>query len=185
MSEILTQKPAEVCSWCGKQNSQRLANCAACGTRLVAETEPAREPDEPPNPKSRLLAICLTLIFGPLGLIYLQAWGTMVLLIAIAVPFVFTHKGGLWITFGGRVLCAAIAYCLVEETSGKPNASRDTTRLLNAAARLENENREQAISAYEEIVRLYPNTRASKEATSTIEILKRNVQMAGSNPRND
>jgi len=175
MSEILTNAPADVCNWCGMQNAQRLPNCAGCGTQLVAEAEPAPALDAVPKPKSKALAICLTLIFGPLGLIYVQAWSTMVLLIAIALPSIFTHKGGLWITFGGRILCAVIAYCLIEENGAEPNATRDATRLLNAAARLENENREKAILAYQEIIRLYPNTRASKEATSNIEILERAV----------
>jgi hypothetical protein len=176
MSDILTTEPLEACSWCGKQNAQRLANCAGCGTRLVAEAAPAPTLDEVPKPKSKLLAVCLTLIFGPLGLIYVEAWATLVLLIAVALPFVFTHRGGLWLTFGGRILCAAIAYCLVEENGPGPNANRDATRLLNAAARLENTNREEAILAYEEIIRLYPNTRASKEARSNIEILKQPVE---------
>jgi hypothetical protein len=175
MSEALTTGPAEVCSWCGKQNSQRLPSCAGCGTRLVAETEPEPNLDESPKPKSRVLAICLTLLFGPLGLIYVQAWGTMIVMILVVAPFIITHRGGLWITLGARFVCAAFAYSLVKETSPEPNAARDATRLLTAAARLEGENREQAISAYEEIIRLYPNTRASKEAAGNIETLKRNV----------
>jgi hypothetical protein len=176
MSEILTEEPAAICSWCGKENSQRLPNCAGCGTRLAAEVEPPFSLDEAPKPKSRLLAICLTLIFGPLGLIYLQAWGTMVLLIALAFPFVLTQKGGLWVTLGARFVSAAMAYSLVREKSTKPNETRDATRLLNAAARLETVNRDEAILAYENIIQLHPDTRASREAMRNIEILKRRVE---------
>src|SRR4051812_44537985 len=114
MSEILTNELAELCDWCGRQNSQRLPSCAGCGTRLVAETEPEPNPDEPSKPKSRVLAICLTLLFGPLGLIYVQAWGTMFVMILALVPFIVTHRGGLWITLGVRFVCAAFAYALVK-----------------------------------------------------------------------
>jgi len=175
MSEVLTATPAEVCSWCGRQNSQRLPSCAGCGTRLIAETEPESSSDESPKPKSRVLAVCLALLFGPLGLIYVQAWGTMLVMMGIVYVCIFTHTGGLWITLGGRFICAALAYALVKEKSADPNPARDANRLLTAAARLEGENREQAILAYEEIIRLYPNTRASKEAAGNIETLKRSV----------
>jgi hypothetical protein len=175
MSEVLITGPAEVCSWCGRENSQRLPSCAGCGTRLVAETQPEPGLDESPQPKSRVLAVCLALLFGPLGLIYVQAWGTMLVMILVFAPFIITHRGGLWITLGARLICAAFAYTLVKENSAEPNAARDATRLLTAAARLEGENREQAILAYADIIRLYPNTRASKEAASNIETLKRSV----------
>ena len=50
---------------------------------------------------------------------------------------------------------------------------RDAARFLNAAARLESVDREKAIAAYRDIVRLYPNTTASREAAQNIEILIR------------
>jgi len=173
MSEILTEEPAAACSWCGKENLQRLPNCAGCGTRLVAKVEPAPVLDEAPKPKSKMLAICLTLIFGPLGLIYVEAWGAMLLVIVVGLPFVITHTGGMWVTLGARFICMTIAYCLIEENSAEPNTTRDTTRLLTAAARLETVNRDEAILAYEDIMRLYPNTSASEEAARNIETLRR------------
>ena len=173
MSANLAEQPATICDWCGKENAQRLANCTSCGTRLVAEAEPAPEAEDSPKPKSRLLAVCLSLFFGPLGLIYVNAWGTAFLMLAIALPLLFTHAGGLWVTFGFRILCAFLAFSLVKENAVEPDSTRDSERLLVAAARLENVNREEAILAYEDIIRLYPNTRASNEAARNIETLKR------------
>jgi len=56
--------------------------------------------------KSKLLAIILALIFGPLGLIHARAWITAFVMILIAVSFIITHTGGMWIAIGGRILCA-------------------------------------------------------------------------------
>ena len=173
MSTSPSAVPAATCNYCGAPNPDRLVFCSGCGNRLVDELETPEEIEQPAKPKSRILAVCLTLIFGPLGLIYVNAWGTMLLMIALAIPFLLTHAGGLWVTFGSRVLCSVLAYTMVTERSEAPNERRDAARFLNAAARLESVDREKAIAAYRDIVRLYPNTTASREAAQNIEILIR------------
>jgi hypothetical protein len=119
------------------------------------------------------LAVLLALIFGPLGLLYVRAWGTASVLVLITAPLVIMHKGGLWLTVGGRILCGALAYAMAAEQDETPNARRDSERLLDEAASLESLDRTKAIAAYEEIIRLYPNAVASKEAKRNIETLKR------------
>lgn len=56
-----------------------------------------------------------------------------------------------------------------------PNPQRDAASLLDEAARLESVDFHKAISAYEEVIHQYPDTRASKEAASAVEVLKRSV----------
>jgi hypothetical protein len=123
--------------------------------------------------KSKLLAIGLALIFGPLGLLYIKAWENAVVMILIGAPFVLTRPGGMGLTIGSRILSAAWAYCLLIEQDEAPNFSRDSSRLLNEAARLESVDRAKAVAVYEEIVRLYPDTVASKEAARSIQTLTR------------
>jgi hypothetical protein len=96
-------------------------------------------------------------------------------MIVIGAPFILTHTGGLWLTIGGRLVAAAWAYSLVVEHDDAPNPQRDAGRLLDEAARLENVDFRNAIATYEEVMRQYPDTRASKQAASAIKTLKRSV----------
>jgi hypothetical protein len=170
---MTSESPLETCSYCGRANPARLSACAECGTALVSEpplparTEPAR--------KSQTLAVFLSLIFGPLGLIYVGGWWQAFVMIVVGLPFILTHTGGLWLTIGGRLIAAAWAYSLVVEHDDAPNQQRDAGRLLDEAARLESVDFHKAIAAYEEVIRQYPDTRASKQAASAIETLKLNV----------
>jgi hypothetical protein len=81
------------------------------------------------------------------------------------------HRGGLWLALATSVLCAAWAYHAVDELDERPNARRDSKRLLEIAASLESTDRDGAIAAYEEIIRLYPETAASAEAARNIQAM--------------
>ena len=96
-------------------------------------------------------------------------------MIMVGVPFILTHKGGLWLTIGGRIIAAAWAYNLAVEQDDAPNPQRDAGRLLDEAAHLERVDFHKAMAAYEEVMRQYPGTRASKQAASAIETLKRRI----------
>ena len=170
---MTSESPAESCSYCGRANPNGLHACAECGTPLVSEPPPPASTE--PARKSQAVAVCLSLIFGPLGLIYVGGWWQAFVMIVIGVPFILTHKGGLWLTIGGRIVAAAWAYSLVVEQDDAPNPQRDAGRLLDEAARLENIDFSKAIAAYEEVIRQYPDTRASEQAASAIATLKRSV----------
>lgn len=170
---MTTESPAESCGYCGRSNPNKLPACAECGTPLVSERPPAVSIG--PARKSKAVAVCLSLIFGPLGLLYVRAWWPAFVMLVIGAPFILTHKGGLWLTIGGRIIAAVWAYCLAVEHDETPNADRDAVKLLDEAARLEGVDFSKAIAAYEEVVHLYPDTRASKQAANAIETLKRNV----------
>ena len=170
MSTSTDESVAAPCAYCGCENPERLPICSGCGTSLGDTPLPA---DSKSKGKSKTLAICLALIFGPLGLAYVKAWQTAFLMILIGAPFVLTHTGGMWVTVGSRVLCAVWAYCVVVEQDRSPNAKRDSSRLLDKAASLEGTNRAKAIAVYEEIIRLYPGTSASREAARNTQTLTR------------
>ena len=74
-----------------------------------------------------------------------------------------------------RIFCSVWAYNAVVEQETVLNPRRDSARLLDEAARLESVNFSEAITAYEKIIELYPNTRAGKQAERNIETLKRHL----------
>jgi len=125
-----------------------------------------------PKRKSKVLAVSLALVSGPLGLLYLSDLGAALVIIVVAAPFIITHTGSLWVTLGSHILCAARAYSRIIDQDEAPNSGRDSRRLLDEAARLETVDREKAIAAYEELVRLYPDTAAGREAVRNIQTLK-------------
>ena len=170
MSTTLTEVPAATCEWCGQANAERLPQCAGCGTRLVSEPPPSQR--EQRKGKDPMKAVCLALIFGPLGLIYINAWGTIVILVLIRGYFFATHTFSFWSIIGIRLVSGAFAYGLIDRHAEEtPDITSEATAALDVAARLESVDREKAIAAYREVVRLYPNTDASSEATRNIHVL--------------
>jgi hypothetical protein len=170
MSHPNDKSIAESCGRCGLENREHLPICPHCGSSLSSGQSPA---DTKPKAKSKAVAICLALIFGPLGLLYVGAWMTAAVAIMVGSPFVFLRRGGLWLTFVSRIICASLAYRAVVEQDNASTVRRDTSRLLEAAARLESHDRAKAVAAYEEIVKSYPDTPASREAARNIQTLRR------------
>ncbi len=171
MSSSQTKPTLSTCPWCGRNNPELSPTCTNCGEQLDAE--PGADSAKAPA-RSQLVAVLLALALGPLGLVYLRAWGTAFWITLIGLPFVLTHTGGLWITIGARLICASLAYGFASEQI--PNPKRDASRLLEKASRLEDTDRPQAIAIYEEIVRSYPGTTAGKEAARNLETLSRNIK---------
>jgi hypothetical protein len=156
------------CGYCGRENSERLLGCSGCGTPFEV---PQPLNDSEPKRKSKALAIALALILGPWGLVYVGAWRTALVIFLIALPFRMAHAGVL-LMIAIRII--SVIWVLLElwEQDETPNARRDSARLLDEAARLESVDFSKAITAYEEIICLYPNTAASKEASSALLTLK-------------
>jgi hypothetical protein len=160
---------ADSCPYCGRANPDRLAHCRECGTRLAPEeTAPAESSLTEPRRKNKVLAICLALILGPLGLLYVSAAGC-VFMVLVYLPFLLTGKGGLWFVITGRFVCAILAAAAADRHNARPSAAAQ--RLLDEAARLEGSDPGQAIARYEEITREFPNTPASAEAGRNIRSL--------------
>ena len=174
MSTTLTEAPAETCEWCGRANTERLPSCAGCGTRLVSELPAA--PSEKRKGKDRMAAVCFALIAGSLGLIYINAWGNDAGAAVVDSRFFFaTHSGGVWVVIGIRLVSGGFAYGLFDRQGDSRDTVSEAAELLQTAARLESVDREKAIAAYREVLRLYPNTPASSEATRNIQVLMRHA----------
>jgi len=122
--------------------------------------------------KSKFVGVFLALIFGPLGLFYSTVSGALIMIV-MAVPIYLITRGDWWFSIGGRLVCAVWAYAALYEEDGAPNPGRDSARLLNQAAALEKNDVPQAVSGYEEIIRLFPDTAASQEAARNIQSLTR------------
>jgi len=164
------QGAALSCEYCGRANAERLAACSGCGTPLI--TTPTVLISSAPRQKSKFLAVCLALVFGPLGLFYATASGA-VIMILIAAPFIVSRTGGYWVSIGGRLVCAVWAVYALTHDQGKSNSKADPQRLLDKAMRLESVDRTKAINAYKEVIRLFHNTSASREAARNVEVLTR------------
>ncbi len=164
----MTDVAPEKCDYCGKPNPDRFATCVNCGT-VLATPAPGDAPQ--PGKKSRLLAVSLAILFGPLGLIYVRAWVPAAVMLLISFLVLLTRHGALWVVIGVRILAALWAYCAVSEQDEAPNAQRDSKRLLDQAARLESTDKIQAMAVYEQTIREYPDTSASREAARNIEAL--------------
>src|SRR5258706_97831 len=169
---ITTQSaPRASCDYCGRKNPELFRTCPGCGTPL-AEDPP--ELDSKPRRKSTRVAVCLTILFGPLGLFYASITAGAAMLL-ISVPIFIITKGGLWFEIGCRSLCAIWAYVEVSEQLNPSIAARRSKRLLAKAARLEDDEPSKAIVAYLQIAKLFPNTTASREAERNIQTLKQHV----------
>jgi hypothetical protein len=155
------------CSYCGRANPAGLPVCGECGSPLggIATTT-----DSPPKKKSRVLAVILALTLGPLGLFYASISGGGIMIL-IAGLFYFLAHGGWWFFIGMRIICAVWALVVLYEQDEKPNSNRDSKRLLNEAASLEGVDRVKAIGLYEQIVQLFPETPAAREAKQNIRTL--------------
>jgi len=122
---MTADSPAGSCSYCGRANPDKLSACAECGTPLVSNSPaPATKV---PSPKSKAAAVLLSLFFGPLGLLYVGGWWQAFVMIAIAFPFIVTHKGGLWVIIGGRIIAAAWAYDLAVAHPSNASSDRDAS----------------------------------------------------------
>jgi hypothetical protein len=159
------------CEYCGRENPERLLGCGGCGTPFDV---PQPQSDLGPNRKSPGLAVALTLLFGPIGLVYVGAWQAGAVIFLIALPFKMAHAG-VWVTIGVRIVSVFWALSELKKQDEAPNVRRDSARLLDKAAQLENVDFSKAILAYEEIIQLYPDTSASKEAARSIRTLKQHI----------
>lgn len=157
------QPAVEPCDYCGAENPERQPTCPGCGKPLVEDTRPKQ--------KSKGLAYGLTIIFGPIGLLYVGAWWPAAVLIVARLPFFLTHTGGMWVMLGVRFFSVIAVWHYLSEK--QPDARREATRLLNYAATLEKKDRAAAVTVYQEVVRTFPNTPASAEAQRNIQVLSR------------
>jgi hypothetical protein len=176
MSAGTTASVEASCSYCGRENPERLLACTGCGTPLSAETT---LPITGPKKKSMFMAVGLAAVFGPLGLFYSNVSGGIWLIaVAVAKAILVRNSGtteALISFFGFRVICVALAIRGMSRLDGESGSASDAGELLDQAARLESIDRTKAILAYEEIVSRFAGTAASREARRNIQVLKQHV----------
>jgi hypothetical protein len=166
------ESAATSCPYCGRANVERLPACAGCSTILVSEPP---QTDEKPKGKSKLLAVSLAVLLGPVGLCYVSVSGGVGMIVTFLLLRFLLH-GGLWVAITGRIICAAWALVALSEREKAENPAGDPKRLLDQAALLESVDRSKAIAGYQEIVNLFPNTAASREAARNIQTLTKHTQ---------
>ena len=159
------------CDYCGRQNPEGAPACSGCGKTLLVTMPPA-EPG--PKRKSKGVAVCLALVFGPLGLLYSSVYGGCVMLVLAFPLYLLTH-GGLWFSLGGRIVCAAWAYAAFSNAAEAGTPDQRARRLLETAARLESVDRRKAIAVYQQLAKLFPQSPAGREAVRNIDTLKRHL----------
>ena len=159
-----------ICRYCGHTNPTAVSVCPGCGSPL-GNPAPTIE-DSAPKKKSKLLAVILAVTLGPLGLFYASISGGAIMIVVAFVLYIAT-RGGWWFIIGGRIICVVWAVGVLYEEDQEPNSKRDSKRFLNEAASLESVDRARAIEAYEKVIRLYPGTRASREAERNIQTLSK------------
>lgn len=154
------------CTYCGKNYTANLTHCPACGT-------PVPDYRPPEEGKSMVVAVLLAFFFGPLGLLYSNIFAAIVLMV-MAAPLVLAHQ---FTVFTKALFCfasTAVAIYSVKMSNGEYNKdSMEAQKLLNAAAKLERTDINEAVVKYREIVATYPGTAEADEATRNIETLIR------------
>jgi ribosomal protein L37E len=167
MSTAINEQAETKCGYCGRENLEHLSACAGCGYAL---TRSVRADDLQPKRKDKTLALTLALLLGPLGLLYASFSGGMIMLLVAATVYCTRH-GGLWFIIVARIVCVAWAHHAVRKQRALARPPTDPASLLDEAARLEDVDRSKAIAAYHEIVKLFPDTAASREAARNIQTL--------------
>ena len=172
MSTNAAESVEASCSYCGRENPERLRACTGCGTPLSTELPPITGPKK----KTMLMAVGLAFVFGPLGLLYSNVSGGLFLIAVAVVKAILLRNPGATEAvisfFAFRVVCVALAIRAISRLDSQSDATSDREELLDQAARLESVDRAKAVLAYEEIVSRFPGTAASREAERNIQVLK-------------
>jgi membrane protein implicated in regulation of membrane protease activity len=167
------------CDYCGQEQAAEEGHCSGCGKSFVAEHE------SPLSKKSKAIAVILAAIFGPLGLLYLGTEGAIALLLAVGItifvlpvllPAIHMTGLGLLISLLARVACVWWALAVIDRDKiGNDNES-NAQALLDEAVKLESIDFGHAVAKYEEVIRNYPESRASTAAKNCIDTLRANMK---------
>lgn len=107
-----------ICKDCGKPVSRRADRCPHCGAPMESmssktEGKPQRVVVTPT--KSMGVSIILTVLFGPLGMLYSTIWGGIIMGVLSLVVGLLTFGLGLIITWPICIIWAAVATSLYNQ----------------------------------------------------------------------
>ena len=133
--------------------------------------------------KSRVVAVILAAIFGPLGLLYLGGEGVLAVILVMgigffALPLVMgaTHNingFGLLVSLLGRALSIWWAVKTLARQSLDSGASdAEADALLDQAVKLGGVDMVQAVAKYEHLIAKYPDSSASASARNCLNTIK-------------
>jgi hypothetical protein len=106
------------CTRCGASNGDSFKFCGNCGTTMSASLYPPQQPQVVQlmptvvvarQPKSVGVAILLTVLFGPLGMLYSTVAGALVMLVVSVVLGVPTGGLSVAITWPICIIWGAVA----------------------------------------------------------------------------
>lgn len=155
------------CSYCGKDNADDSPTCGGCGTALATglsdvKTDPSLETEDPRRAEGkRQMVSGAVWFFG----------GSALTLFSYMAAVRSPYGGHYVITYGAIVFGAMRFFQGWAGAAGRVDSNGQAQELLEVAARLESADRAKAVAVYEEIIRAFPNTRASKEAQRNIQAL--------------
>ena len=106
---------SKFCSNCGTEIAEGATFCGECGAAVQAETDSAPQSSQPVpyrGKKKMWLALLLTFLLGPIGLLYANVKHALILVVAtVVVSFLTAGAGGL----AGWVASMVLAYKDVNE----------------------------------------------------------------------
>jgi hypothetical protein len=159
------------CSYCGKANADDSPSCGGCGTPLATGLNDVEAYKTPDSDDPRLAEAKRLMVRGALWFFGGSAVTLLTFMAAVRSPY-----GGTYIIAWGAIVYGAIQFFRGQASAaGHVDRNTQAQDLLDLAAQLESADRAKAVALYAEIIRTFPDTRASKEA-------RRNVQALTSQP---
>lgn len=159
----------EKCSYCGQENGEKSVTCERCGTPLpgngtlenpavLASANPARSHGEK------------LILQGALWFIGGVGFTLFTYLVAANRP-----GGGYYVVAYGAIFFGIVQAIRGISGGRGSDGNARAQEFLDAAAQLESVDRAQAITVYQEVIKQFPGTPASKEAQRSIQTLTEHV----------
>ena len=155
------------CAYCGKENDDESPNCVGCGVSLVAQSSEA--PSAPVLASKTQRQIDGQRLMRNGGLWFA---GGMVVTVVSYVLASDSPRGGHYFVAYGALIVGLVQFLRGRAMASGDDSGLEAKELLNQAARLEGVDRAKAIAIYAEIIKSFPNTRASAEAQRNIQTLR-------------
>src|SRR5579859_1161808 len=155
------------CSYCGKENADDSPFCGGCGTALGTAPNNVKagltaEIEDPRRVQGKKRMVSGALWFFGGSAVTLVSY-----LAAVSSPY-----GGHYVIAWGAVVFGAIRFFQGRAAAaGRVDHNSQARELLALAAQFESVDREKAVALYDEIVRTFVGTAASREAQRNIQAL--------------
>jgi hypothetical protein len=154
------------CAYCGKENDEGAVHCGECGTPQTADAASAQTPQAQTAGDPRRARGERLVLYGVLWFV----GGVAVTLISYAAA-VSSPFGGHYVIAYGAIILGIVQFFRGRAAAAGTDTGAQAEELLDQAAQFESLDRAKAVELYQQIVRQFPGTRASKEAQRNIQTL--------------